>query len=337
MMETNWVYLRNAFDNSTKNNYKRMMMLARDHNDKLKYAAATDSYIMNLFNEFEPSFISFNEALRRVHTTERFRQAFTMDLEAAFKKLSSSLIENWDVRILIKYSSDTSDYRRLMGNRRAPFQTGSYESKLQAVAELSDMLNFYPALADLKSDIDEWLKITQSLRTKQQGIEGELQKSQKDVELARQELATKMHRVFAGLLYKYYENPVKVESFYELKYLQRGSSAEAEPSPQKSTTVTVEPNQNKTLMTGDFTDESGFELENKSNFSVEFWLSGDEKSNVPNDVLIVNPNTKLSVYGDEIKDGSLQLKYLIVANNNAVSAKVAFKEIPDLNVKPKNS
>jgi hypothetical protein len=43
-----WSYLDNPFNNVTKGNFKRMIMMVQDHRDKLKRAATLDPAISNL-------------------------------------------------------------------------------------------------------------------------------------------------------------------------------------------------------------------------------------------------------------------------------------------------
>ena len=58
-METTWSLLRNTFDNVTKYNDKRMLLMSTDHSDKLKHSAANNQAIDSLYQRFFFSFSRF--------------------------------------------------------------------------------------------------------------------------------------------------------------------------------------------------------------------------------------------------------------------------------------
>lgn len=325
-----WSYLRNVFDNVTKGNYKRMMLMARDHHDKLKQASNSDSEIGSLYAHFLPAYNRFNDALRAVNVTDSIRQSYTMQIEAAFRELSSTLIDEWDIKILYNYRRHSPEYKLLMGNGRAPFQTGAYDVKLQAVAELRDKLSAFPILSSLQAEIEAWLEQTNSIRSTQQGYEGELSGKQKLVETYRAALAEEMHRVFAGLLFKYYKDPSQVENFYELKYLQRSSTKSTDNGGdavvlQKE--IKVPAGEKQAAIEGSFAIDNVFELTNKTNEPVFCWLSNSNMSSLPVDAFLLPANETVMVYGDELTDGTTPLKYFMVENQGSVTAKIEVKQV----------
>jgi hypothetical protein len=315
-LEPNWSYLRNVFDNTTKGNFKRMSMMVRDHHDKLKSAAATDPDVAVLYAAFLPEYDAFNTALRKTHISDSKRQTLTIQLAEALTNLRKQ-VEDWDIRISFKHRPGTPTYNVLMGAGRTSFYLGTYEGQLAAVKELSDKLVDFLDLDDVKIDVDAWLDNADNLRTVQQGEEGTLQKAQKEAERARIALAKKMHFVFASLLAKYYEDPIEVENFYELKYLQRGSSKTTTTTSGSNgaSNIKIPANSRKTMLKGSFSDTDAFEVKNTGNVVLNVWLSNNENSAMPNDVSTVNPGDSVTFYGDELSDSSAPLTALIIANN----------------------
>ena len=318
-LEPNWVYLRNPFDNATKGTSKRMAMMVRDHHDKLKSASLTDPYIAAIFLVFEPFYIAFNTAFRQMHIIDSQRQMFTQQLTTELVNLRGQ-VEDWDIRISFKYRPSTPIYNLLFGGGRTSFYVNTYEGQLAAVKELSDKLVNFADLTDVKTDVDTWLVNADTLRTKQQGEEGKLQKAQKDLERARVALAEKMHFVFASLLAKYYEDPIEVENFYELKYLQRGSSTRnttTPPSSSNTVSLKIAANNRKTALKGVFSDNDAFEVKNTGNVNLDIWLSSAENSPIPNDVSTISVGSTVTFYGDELNDGSTAPSFFLVANNDS--------------------
>ncbi len=314
--EVNWSYLRNPFDNRTKGNFKRMMLMARDHHDKLLKASTTQPDIATMYAIFEPAYTAFNTALRSKHISDSMRQTKTMQIVEAFELLRTK-VEEWDIRISFLYRPTTPEYKLLMGGGRTSFYMGSYEGQLATVSELSQKLAAFTNLADVKTDVDAWFADTDALRTAQQGEEGSLQRWQKEVERARVTLANKMHFILGSLIAKYHEDPIEVENFYELKYLQRSTSKKtATTAPNSgSTGAKIPANGRKTLLKGSFSENDAFEIKNTGNVRLQVWLSGNEKSAIPADVSTIVPATTLTFYGDEITDGSATLQFLIISNN----------------------
>lgn len=315
-LEPNWSYLRNPFDNTTKGNFKRMSMMVRDHHDKLKSAAITDPDVAALYAVFLPEYTAFNTAFRQTHISDSKRQTLTMQLTNSLTDLRKQ-VEDWDIRISFKYRPSTPVYNLLMGAGRTSFYGGNYEGQLATVKELSDKLIDYADLADVKTDVDTWLTDADDLRTLQQGEEGTLQKAQKEIERARIALAQKMHFVFASLLAKYYNDPIEVENFYELKYLQRGANRiqTISTTPNSFSGGKIPANSRKTMLKGSFSDSDAFEISNNGTVVLNVWLSNNENSAIPSDVSTVNPGDKINFYGDELSDGSATLTALIIANN----------------------
>ena len=318
-LEPRWGYLRNPFDNATKGTFKRMAMMVRDHHDKLKSAAITDPYIDTLYTAFLPDYTAFNAAFRQTHIIESQRQILTMQLVSALNNLRTQ-VEDWDIRISFLHRPNTPVYQLLFGGGRTSFYAGSYEYQLAAVKELSDKLANFADLADIKADVDAWLLNADTLRTQQQGEEGKLQKAQKEIERTRITLSKRMHWVFASLLVKYFDDPIEVENFYELKYLQRSNTTKTQATGTSNGNIVslkIAANSRKTALKGTFTDSDAFEINNTGTTDLNIWLSATENSAVPSDVSTISAGTTVTYYGDELSDGSSPLNFLIVANNTS--------------------
>lgn len=316
-LEPSWGYLRNPFDNATKGTFKRMAMMARDHHDKLKSAAMTDPYIDTLYTAFLPDYTAFNTAFRQTHIIDSQRQILTTQLVNTLTNLRTQ-VEDWDIRVSFLHRPSTPVYQLLFGGGRTSFYVGSYEYQLAAVKELSDKLVNFADLADVKADVDAWLLNADTLRTQQQGEEGKLQKAQKEIERTRIALSKRMHWVFASLLVKYFEEPIEVENFYELKYLQRNNTVKTQNSGTGNTvSLKIVANSRKTALKGTFTDGDAFEIKNTGTADLDIWLSATENSAVPNDVSTISAGATVTYYGDELSDGSSALNFLIIANNTS--------------------
>ena len=83
-------YFNNPFDTVTLNNNKRMLLMARDHRDKMQGFIATDADIQQLFQELNPKFTAFEEGYSDLHSKEAIYMGNTQMLEELMQELSST-------------------------------------------------------------------------------------------------------------------------------------------------------------------------------------------------------------------------------------------------------
>ncbi len=321
MTEPTLSLLRNTFNNVTKNNYKRMLLMSRDHHDKLKGFAGVDATINGFYQKLLPAYTTFSTLYDKVNSNYSLYQGYTQQFESIIEELRSTLIRKWDTLIQVEYDQPTPQYTMLMPNGRAVFQTGAYELRLSAVNQLYNNLVAInnPNLANLITTIDTWRITAQNARSQQQYIEAEDKNLRGQLENARAELAIEMYGVFFGLAAYYYKSPDKVEHFYELKYLQ---SANTTKKPTNNTMeVTVDSNTQKTALIGDYQGTDTFKVENKGDALLQVWISNNENSAIPNDVASVDKGITTNFFADELSDGTSPMKYVIVANSDVQQGK----------------
>ena len=320
-METTWSLLRNTFDNVTKYNDKRMLLMATDHSDKLKHSAANNQAIDSLYQRFLPAFLLFKDNYEKLMANYAMYQGYTQAFEERMGELSSTLARKWDVTIQSEYDEKSSDYTMLLPNGRAPFQTGAYEMRIAAINALLISLEAKenPTLMVLHQKIKNWVTETQTLRTKHQGIEQQDAQYRQNLEQARQALATEMHGVFFGLCALYYQNLAQVETFYELKYL-RTKQVKEEEVEQKFTNEELKISPNTTVLAaeGDWETTTEFILMNTGNTVCSIWATAIENSPMPTDAETIYPQQTISFMLEEIADSENLPRYIYIKNNSLI-------------------
>ncbi len=323
-----WSLLRNTFDNVTKYNYKRALLMGSDHDDKLGGEAQVNSDLMPIYIQFHNAFNAFEKTYQAVNSNFALYQGHTMQVENAFGELMSNLARKWDVMVQIEYDQNSPEYKMLLADGRKPFQTGAYDLRINAVGSfLSNVQNSNNQnFANLITSISTWLINTQALRTKQQQTESRDKTMRQDLENARQNMANTMHTVFFKLC-AYYSNTnnlVKVESFYELKYLRTSPSKNtATPVTNQTNTLTLLPNEQKVLLKGSFSENDIFELKNLGNGNLMVWLANSDTAPMPSDAFSLAAGETGSPDGIELGDGSNTFTHLIIKNiESNISGKV---------------
>lgn len=310
-----WSYLDNPFNNVTKGNFKRMIMMVQDHRDKLKRAATLDPALQPLFAALDPAYQQFNEAYQHNKIVGQRREMKTGQLELLMAKMPET-VEEWDYQVIEKYRPSTPEYQFLMSEGRTGLYKSAYELRLSAVSDFMRKLQDFPNLHSLLNDVTAWYQNATQIRETQQGYEGELQQAQTSVEQARQNLARKMHYVWAGLLMHYIEEPERVENFYELKYLQRGTNAtkSAESADSNEGFTPIASGEKKAVSVGDYANDTSVSITNNSNATIKVWASNSADSPCPEDALDVLPNSSVIAFGDELTDGTAPLRYIMAQN-----------------------
>ncbi|MFN0201229.1 MAG: hypothetical protein ACKVTZ_06900 [Bacteroidia bacterium] len=327
MAEPTLSLLRNTFNNVTKSNYKRMLLMARDHKDKLAGVAMTNPLVDTLYQRFLPAYTAFSTLYDSVNSNYSLYQGYTQQFENYIENLRSTLIRKWDVLIQVEYDQPTFEYTMLLPNGRSVFQTGAYELRLSAVNQLYNNLVAInnPNLSGLITTIDTWRNAAQAARTKQQQVEHDDKMLRKQLEDARSELAIEMYGVFYGLAAIYYRDPIQVEMYYELKYLRNTTTSSTNNNNTVSNTVNA--NSQKTVLTGNYTAIDGFEITNNGTVDLRLWITNNESNTIPIDAPTINAGDTLDFFADELSDGTIPLKYVIATNENGIEGKVIVKKL----------
>lgn len=251
-----WSALRNPFENPTRNSFKLMNLIATDHHDKLKAAAAQDAGLLPLYRLYEPTYSQFQEAFTAATTNVSKYRVSTRRVETLFDELNNTKIRHWDVAIQYHYPSETLDYMSLMPDHREPFQKGGYEMRIKELKSLNERLLDYPTMATVRNEVEQYISDLVAARTRQQGLELNKKQLSGKLEDARRELSAMLHATLSFLTY-YYRNDVSVvEQFFVLQYLR----TETKPEPKEK--EEEKPKEEET--NAEPTEEAINELENEA-------------------------------------------------------------------------
>ena len=312
MTQPEWYALRNTFDSVTKSSLKRMLIMATDHHDKLLAESGNDPQIAQLYQLFAPAYQAFKQAYNQTFQKDAFYQGNTKMVETLVLELSSQKIRQWDIWIQNVYLDNTPQYLMLLPNGRNPFQSGSYESRINAIVALEANLGSFAVLANVLADVTAFRQQIEQARTTQQGVEKAVSDTVKAVEDRRVELAQVMQGVFGGLILRYFKNIAQVETFYELKYLRTSSG-------NGSSTPTLQPHtigaNNRATLYGQLTAGDSIVLHNTGTVAITCFTSNDVNGNAPVDALILQAGDQQTAFADELSNGN-GFSWLILINND---------------------
>lgn len=301
MSQSIWSYLRNPFDSATRNSFRLMLIMSKDHLDKLG-GNISDPDIAMIHTFVKTAYDNFMQAFNNVQLNSSSYRSKTMLMENFLSELSSKKIKQWDIQIQGYYLDDTPEYADILPNNRGAYQKGAYDERINAVNILAQKLLNYPVLANVQADVQNFFTQMINARTVQQGFEYQDSQLRKEVETMRVSLATAMQKSFAYLLYKYVDNVQQVESFFELQYIRTSTNTNVSLAYQ---TFTVPANGKLVVYTGKAVSGKFVSMKNNSQDALTFFvtnnvnaisstvaitlLSGEKEEEMPAEALAEDP------------------------------------------------
>ena len=217
-----------------------MNTVCADTGDKLDFRKA-EAGIGSLNTYYKPFRTAFQTKYALWFSTSGTYNASTQTVERLLKELSGTKAKRWSVKVENEYIDDPDKYKAIFPNGRAPFQEGSYESRIIALQALSNSLTDIAPLRDTKTEVDTFLSQLQAARTLQQGKESMVEELSRQVEVERINVGVALYYVLGGLMQIYSATPEAIEAFFDLETLRR-SGAEEEES-EGGLVLTLAPNQ----------------------------------------------------------------------------------------------
>lgn len=224
-MKEPWQFAQNPIDNVTKGNYLKMLKISTWHINALK-AKAGDAYYDALILDYDPLHIKYVNEYNKWDTSIGTHVGGTASFEELITLLSGTKAEDWDIAIQAVYRRDSPQYLALLPHYRKDFQSGSNESRVNAVKNLSTAIGTDAALAAVKASVDAFLLLLNNARSAQQGDLSETSDFSEDVEVARVDAAEGQYRDLGSLMNKFYKTPLAIEPFFDLANIRKAAQTE---------------------------------------------------------------------------------------------------------------
>jgi len=218
-MET-WPFLENPFDNATKGNVLRMLKLDTYHINALT-GAPVSAFITARITFYEPYHTALVNAKTALDARVASRLGNTSTVKSLTKDLTGTLIEKWDVAVQNIHPRGTERYIQLFPNLRGPFQTGSVQSRKNALLALSDSIGAEGALGSTKTEIDDFTSELVDAIAEQQGDKGSIIDLTNLLEVARVNAADAMYANLGAFMMEMHKNRPGIAAYFDLVELRR--------------------------------------------------------------------------------------------------------------------
>lgn len=308
-MATLWEPLENKFINGTNGSKKRMNTVCADTGDKLDFRK-TETGIGPLNTYYKPFRTLFQTKYALWFSTNGTYKATTQTVERLKAELSGAKAKRWSVKVENHFIDDPDAYKAIFPNGRAPFQEGSYESRIIALQTLINALTGIDALRDTKTEVEAFLAQLQAARTLQQGKESMVEELSRQVEVERNNVGVALYYVLGGLMQIYSATPEAIAAFFDLETLRRSGAEEDEP--EGGMLLTLAPGQ--TLEAGiTITDQTVLLLTNHGEVPLSLWVGGDTPA-PPQNLYTLAAGAEAEVTIADL--GPLGSRYLYIMNAN---------------------
>lgn len=310
-----WSYIRNIFDIITLHNLRKMDSLSQDHDLKL-YNNIGDTFIAGLYATFHPIRISFHEWYTKYKIAIASSQAATKTIEDLWAKLSSILLEDWDVAIRKVYRKDTDRYKQLFPQGHKPFYHGRYEERITFLEAFLGLLDGDAPLADVKTSVEAFITAYTTAFAAQVGKQNDVKNCSIKLRLLRKECAVAMYSNLGYLIGKNAATPEVVGGYFDLEQIRR-STPKADGGPGTEFTVVV---------SGGEAKEAGFAFADSTRFL--FYNSGTTKmavntsptstqTELPDYAVVFEPEEEGEKLATDL--GMAGYRYMIITNMEAAS------------------
>ncbi len=301
-----WSFTQNPILHATDGSYQLGMQLSTFHDSALN-AAKTDPFILPLYNSYHPLHLAYKSAYEAWVAQGGLQQGETLNLSQLLLLLSNTKIKAWDIAIQNVYAQNTTQYTKLLPNRRTPFQTGSQQNKINAVNGLSIAIGGNTALATVKMDVDAFYKQLDLALTTQKGSKSNTATMSGNLETARVNFCIGQYSNIGAFIQKYAATPEKINQFFDLQGIRNGH--------QTLFTGLVATQAAYTIVKHTFGATDQLNLLNSGTTQLKFYLSQTKDANPPAAVVTLEPSTQQTIDASAL--GNIANSFLMVYNADA--------------------
>lgn len=299
-----WNHAQNPILRATEGSFKNAIEVTNYHVIALE-AAKSDPYINSILNKYIPVHRSFEKSYQTWLAQGGSQQGETLSLKQMLQRLTSDKIRDWDIIIQGQYNINSPTYKKLLPNRRGPFQTGTQVKRINAVKALSDRIGDDSLLKEVKDDIDAFYTKLQDVYKSQRGSKNTTTNLSVELENARVEMCTAQFVNLGSLIQNFPTSPEKIESFFNLKIIRN--------IQQVTFRGHLEPGEVYTIVKHSFSEDDQIYLSNLSMSPLKFYLA-NKKNALPNAAFIELINEERTIDASTL--GHIDYPYLMVYNTD---------------------
>ncbi|MES2622482.1 MAG: hypothetical protein V4615_16645 [Bacteroidota bacterium] len=227
-----WIFISNTFYINTVESFKNALILSNDHVSKL-IANEADAEILAIKAAYLPLHNGFLTVQNQLNSKLGIYHGQTQTFEEILEELASEKINEWRGTVFAVFPERSAGAKAIFPRDREPFQSDTYDQRVEAVESLSITLATYtmhPTLVTLSGTVHTYHLMLTGARALQQTDEGSVDTLRSNLRVAHKIMCVGLHRNFALLLAKFIETPERVIDYFDLTLLRKTGEDETSAS-----------------------------------------------------------------------------------------------------------
>ena len=175
-----------------------MFIISEFHLNALQ-SKAGNPFFDDLIKFYTPYHNAYEAAYTVWKNTSAQKEDSTLTLNQLLGQTTNKL-NIWQPAIQVAYAVGTTGYLKFFSDGRAPFATGSIDTRIAAFLQLDEALTGEAGLTTVKTSVHDFWQLLHDARNAQEGKKVSTGSGSADVEKARQATAIAMYSDFVDLL-----------------------------------------------------------------------------------------------------------------------------------------
>lgn len=293
-----WKFIVNTFYSRTFQSMKNALSLTQDHLAKLT-ANEADADILAIKTAYLPFHNAFITANNQLDSKLGIYKGKTQTTEEMMEELGKVRVNEWRGQVFAIFPEGTDNATAIFPRDRQPFQSGTYDERIEAVNALSLTLATYttqPALVTLSSTVQAYYITLSGARALQQSNEGTVATLRTNLKAAHLLMCQGMYKNLGLLMAKYYQAPENIADYFDLTLLR--DTGGSEPITIDGTINSTQVlNLNGQIPDANIDGSSVFTMKNTSASNAQlYFYAADAADKKPDGfaAIILNPGEELS-------------------------------------------
>jgi hypothetical protein len=220
-------FLINSFLVATRSSNKKLLTIAANHEGKL-VANQADAVIAAILAVFTVVFDAYKAVNINLMSALGFYKGETQSLESLFKDLQDTKLSFWEGKIFNFFPKGTIEATQLFPQNRDPFNKGTYETRIQAIATLAQGCSAFTDLLPVAAMITAFhLQIASARALQLSDGEGRVAMLRNLRESARVEVCQQLYGNLGLLMNHFKTDPLQIERFFDFSLLRSNPASSA--------------------------------------------------------------------------------------------------------------
>ena len=259
-----WNYSQNPFLVASQHSYSNAMNISEYHDTALA-ANKSDPFVLGLYTLFHPLHLGYKTSYDIWISHGGVQQSETLNVTQFLQLLSRSKIKDWDIKIQNVYPQNTPEYKKLLPDRRKPFQNKGQSERIHALQALAIAIGTDEKLTAVKTEVDSfYTQLDTAMNTHKESLSTTKNMSS-GLESARVAMCTGMYANLGSLIQKYASAPSTFEKYFDLQSIRR--------TQQVLFTGHIKPGEVYTIVKHTFGQDDEIWLSNPGQTPLTFYLA----------------------------------------------------------------